>query len=142
MKLSPIQLERYFLTHLSFEADPAHDVSKAIDFHLDDLTVESDIQPLPGQDRRWLISLRIRLQPRAKSNFPYTISLDLMGVIWNARKLPRHRFEPLVRTNGPSMLYGIAREIVRETTARGPFPAFTLPSVSFLTDPIRPNQNK
>jgi len=40
----------------------------------------------------------------------------------------------VVRTNGPSMLYGVAREMARDLTARGPFPPQVLPSVSFIPD--------
>src|SRR5439155_16632306 len=43
--------------------------------------------------------------------------------------------ERLVQTNGPSILYSIARELVREQTARGPEGPFILPTASFVQDP-------
>ncbi len=134
MKLSPLQLEGYFLTELSFQADPAHNPGRPIQFHEHDLVVEPTTTPLPDQERRWQITLKIRLQPRPESNSPYSLSLSLVGVVWAAPQLPADRLESLIRTNGPAMLYGAAREMVRDLTARGPFPALSLPSVSFLSD--------
>jgi preprotein translocase subunit SecB len=132
MKLSPLQLEAYFLTDLNLQADLHHDPAKPIAFREDDLVVETDVQPLPGADRRWQVRLKIQLQPKPQSNSPYTFSLTVVGFIWAAAQLPADKLEPLVRTNGPSMLYGAAREMVRDLTARGPFPPLSLPSVLFL----------
>ncbi len=134
MKLSPLQLEGYFLTELSFQADPAHDPGKPIQFHEHDLAVEPTTTPLSDQERRWQVTLKIRLQPRRESNSPYFLSLSLVGVVWAAPQIPADRLESLIRTNGPSMLYGAAREMVRDLTARGPYPALSLPSVSFLNE--------
>jgi preprotein translocase subunit SecB len=38
----------------------------------------------------------------------------------------------LVETNGPAMLYGALREMIYTLTSRGPWPAVTLKSVTFL----------
>jgi hypothetical protein len=38
-----------------------------------------------------------------------------------------------VHANGPSMLFGAAREIIRAATGRGPWPAVIIPSTNFLT---------
>lgn len=135
MTLSPLQLEGYFLTDLSFQADHAHDPAKPIQFHEDDLVVETGMVAVPNEERRWQITLKIRLQPRPESNSPYTLALTLVGFVWAAPQLPADRLDSLVRTNGPSMLYGAAREMVRDLTARGPFPPLSLPSVSFLNKP-------
>jgi preprotein translocase subunit SecB len=44
---------------------------------------------------------------------------------------PDDRIERLVRTNGTSMLFGLLREVIRDTTARGPYTGVILPSTSF-----------
>lgn len=142
MTLSPLQLEGYFLTDLSFQADPTHDPAKPIQFHENDLVVEAGIVNVPNEERRWQVTLTIRLQPRRESNSPYTLTLTLVGFVWAAPQLPPDCLDSLVRTNGPSMLYGAAREMVRDLTARGPFPPLSLPSVSFLSKPPASKQPK
>ena len=44
---------------------------------------------------------------------------------------PEDKIERLVHINGPSMLYGALREIVKAVTLRGPYGAIILQSPSF-----------
>jgi preprotein translocase subunit SecB len=139
MKLAPLQLESYFVTEVNCRANLDFDPKKPTTFHQDDLAIAADAQPLPDQPQRWQITLNLKLQPKASSNSPYNFSLVVLGIVWAAPDLPRERLELIVRTNGPSMLYGAAREMARDITARGPFPPLTLPSVSFIPDaPVPP----
>jgi len=39
-----------------------------------------------------------------------------------------------MHANGPAMLFGAAREIIRAATGRGPWPAVIIPSTNFLAD--------
>lgn len=135
MKLSPLQLEAYFLTELSLRANQDFDPGKPTVFKETDIVVTPDMQAVKDHNRRWQVTLNLKLQPRPDSNSPYLLALNLAGVIWAAAELPEDKVVALVRTNGPSMLFGVAREIVRDLTARGPFPQLLLPSVSFLPEP-------
>jgi preprotein translocase subunit SecB len=134
MRLSPLQLEGYFLTDLNFRANQDFDPRKEVQFFADDLAVNANVQPVKDQPRRWQVTLSIKLQPQAESNSPYYLSMKVAGLIWLAREFAANKIEALVRTNGPSMLFGVAREMVRDVTARGPFPALSLPSVSFMPE--------
>jgi preprotein translocase subunit SecB len=139
MKLSPLQLEKYFLADLTFRANPEHEPSQPVQFQEEDWEVQFRVQSLSAEERRWQVAITVKLHPRSEANSPYTFSLSLMGMIWAAPQLSSERLEPLVRTNGPSMLYGVAREMVRDLTARGPYPALSLPSVSFLNAETAPS---
>jgi preprotein translocase subunit SecB len=138
MKLAPLQLEGYCLTDLTFQANPDCNPTKETRFHEDDLAVAANVQPIRDQPRRWQVTLKLKLQPKPESNSPYFFSLALVGIVWAAPDLPQDKLDSIVRTNGPSMLFGAAREMVRDITARGPFPALALPSVSFLAEPTAP----
>src|SRR5439155_22261424 len=82
----------------------------------------------------------ITYQPQANSNVPYFFSLELVGFFEVAEAVPDDRIDRLVKTNGPSMLYGIAREVVRDITSRGPYLGVLLPSVSFYEPPTAPGE--
>jgi len=134
MKLSPLQFESYVLTDLTFRARQDFIPNKELKFTESDLAVIPDVHPIKDQPRRWQVGLSIKLQPSPGTNSPYELSISLVGIIWVAPQLPLEKLDELVRTNGPSMLYGVAREMVRDLTARGPFLALVLPSVSFIPD--------
>jgi preprotein translocase subunit SecB len=135
MKLAPLQLESYFLTDLNCQANPQFKANKETKFQEKDLEVGAGVNRIKERTGRWQVSLNIKLQPAPETNSPYSFSLSLVGVIcWVGPELPEDKLEVVVRTNGLSMLYGVAREMARDLTARGPFPALVLPSVSFIPD--------
>lgn len=135
MKLAPLQLEGYFLTDLSCQAIPQFKADKETKFNEKDLEVVVAVHSIKDKPHRWQVILSIKLQPAPDANSPYSFCMNLVGVIcWVGPELPEDKFETLLRTNGPSMLYGAAREIARDLTARGPFPPLVLPSVSFIPD--------
>jgi preprotein translocase subunit SecB len=138
MKLAPLQLESFFLTDLSFRANQEFDAAKPVAFQQADLAVLTGIQPVKNLARRWQVTLNIKLQPRPEANSPYFFALNLVGILWAVAELPADRLPLLLAANGPAMLYGIAREVVRDLTSRGPFPPLALPTVSFLPDPPNP----
>jgi preprotein translocase subunit SecB len=134
MKLAPLQLEAYFLTDLNCQANPEYKADQETKFLEKDLEVTPAVQPVKGTSRRWQVSLNVRLQPAPEANSPYSLNLNLIGFVWVAPELPEDKLKAILATNGPSMLYGVAREMARDLTARGPFPPLLLPSVSFLPE--------
>lgn len=76
--------------------------------------------------------LDIEHQSIEEANSPYTFHLRLVGFFNWIPDIVVKDPEKAFKVNGPSILYGIAREIVRTETARGPFPSVTLPSASFI----------
>jgi preprotein translocase subunit SecB len=134
MKLSPLQLESYFLTELTFGANQEFNPEKETKLAETDLSVVPEIQRIKDDQRRWQVTITVKLQSKPEANSPYAFTLTLIGIVWTAPKLPEEGIEALIRTNGPTMVYGAAREMVRDITARGPFQPICLPSVSFLPE--------
>ena len=55
----------------------------------------------------------------------------MLGLFLVLNEYPQEKIERLVKVNGPSMLYGALREIVKAVTLRGPYGGIVLPSPSF-----------
>jgi preprotein translocase subunit SecB len=77
----------------------------------------------------------VKHQPAATANTPYSFALEVVGFFHVVAEFPEDKVERLVKTNGATMLYGIAREVVRDFTSRGPHAGMMLPSVSFFEAP-------
>ena len=132
MKLSPLQLERYFITDLHFSANSKFDESKEALFKCDYIEVKTAVVKDAKESNKWQITLNIKFQPSAEANIPYSYSLEMVGLFETASEFPADKVERLVKTNGSTMLYGVAREVVRELTSKGPRDGPVLPSVSFF----------
>jgi preprotein translocase subunit SecB len=65
-------------------------------------------------------------------NSPYAFTVEIVGLFHVLPAYPKDNSERLVKTNSPTLLYGIAREIVRDITSSGPHTGILLPSVSFF----------
>jgi len=137
MKLAPLQLESYFLTEVTLRANQAFDCKKPIQFGEGDLEVSHECHVLPNDAERWQVTLNLKLQAPPEANPAYYFNLQVVGVVWAMPVLAEHT-ERVVRTNGPSMLFGAAREMIRDLTARGPFAPMLLPSVSFALENLPP----
>jgi preprotein translocase subunit SecB len=135
MKPAPIQLTDYFVTDLHLSANPKFDPKNEIPVQFKDFQVGLEASSTPEKNRDWQLSLKLQFQPPADANVPYRFSADIVGFFFVHPDVPKDRIEPLVKTNGSSMLFGALREIIRETTARGPFPALILPATSFYETP-------
>lgn len=134
MKLSPIQLQAYALTELSYRANQSFDNNKPTTYKESDLVVTCACRPAAGKNLAWEVAQSIRLQPSEKANAPYYVSLQITGVFRLHPKIPTDRIEAIVRFNGSTVLFGISREILRNVTAAGPFPQLLLPTVDFRTE--------
>jgi preprotein translocase subunit SecB len=139
MELAPLQLIRYWIDDLEIHANRQFDAEKEEGHYLDSLDVNSNVRELDPPEGAtgdlglfWLISLSIKVGDEAKDTDPYGIHLNLSGILQSSPKVAADNVRRLVEVNGPSMLFGVAREIVRNLTASGPFPAVLFPSVSFL----------
>lgn len=139
MELAPLQLIRYWIDDLEIHAHRQFDVENEESDFLDSLDVNANVSELDPPEGIsgdlglfWLVSLSIKVGDDAKVTDPYDIRLNLSGIVQTSPKLVSENLRRIVDVNGPSMLFGVAREIVRNLTASGPFPAVLFPSVSFL----------
>ena len=131
--LSHLSCLDYWVVGLSLMANPDFDADKPTDLAFED--IEIDDEAIPDKDGRiWTVCLHVGQQMVPGKNAPYSFSIGIQG-----------RFEVLdgyggnaewlVRTNGPSMLFGTAREILRTMMKSGPHDAMLLPTVSFYRPP-------
>ena len=81
---------------------------------------------------RFAIDLVIKQDSSAGKNLPYAYELHMVGFIEVCPNFPEDRIQRAVETNGPSMLFGAAREILRATTGRGPYGPVLIPSTTFF----------
>ena len=126
-----MQLEWYFISDLHQTANKEFDRSKPAEVKYENLTVDVECTAEKDDNRKWQVMLRVKHQGTADCNSPYSFSLEMIGFTRVLKTYPEEMVEKLVRTNGPSMLFGVAREVLRDLTARGPHVAVLLPSVSF-----------
>jgi len=138
MKLSPLQLLDYFVAEFHFTLNSKFDAAKELQKKLDELEAIPRCDKHADNPLKWTVVLELRYQPAAETNTPYLFSLRLVGIFEVSDEFHKPSIERLVQTNGPSVLYSIARELVREQTARGPDGPFILPTASFVTDPPAP----
>lgn len=133
MKISPLQLRRYFVSESSCTANMDFDPGKQSELSFDQFHVETDLWQTEGKSGAWTLKMVITNQIGPQQNFPYEFKLVLHGFMVCTGTVP-HGLEEAryVKINGFSILYGIAREIVRATTARGPWRDVMIPTVSFF----------
>lgn len=91
--------------------------------------------------RRFQNTLLITLDQDPASTCPafYSGVIEIVGLF---RVADAYAEDParLVHVSGSSLLYGAARELVCNLSARGPWPMMTLPTMNFTPQPA-PNQH-
>jgi len=135
MKLSPVQLEAYALTDVSCRANQEHKPDQPVSYREEDIVINHKSERDPSDDRLWKASLSVNIQPRAEANAPYCVSVQLSALVRALPQLETKDIETLMRVNGASLLYGVAREVVRQVTSIGPYAPLLIPSVTFRPDP-------
>jgi preprotein translocase subunit SecB len=133
MKLAPLQLTDYFVLSIQVEALTDYDARKEQDLDVADLQVTENYVPA-GEDKpnRFLIDLIIKQEALEGKNLPYSYELHMVGFIEVSPNFPGDKVQRAVETNGPSMLFGAAREILRAATGRGPYGPVLIPSTTFF----------
>jgi preprotein translocase subunit SecB len=132
MHASNLQLEHYFLTEFSYSVNPEFDPDKAVEIRLADIVVNYSKQCLNSDDpRAWQVDLKVEFLSSAERNVPYSFSASIIGFFVVSPKVLDDKVELFVETNATSVLYSTLREIVCTITAKGPFRALLLPTLSF-----------
>ena len=139
MKTSPLQLERYYLTELHYETNDALQIKE-----MPELTLESavGIGRNNEDERRFKVQLKVSFGPVAPDLIPQKGSVTFTGFFAVDPAYPIEKVSMLVETNAPSVLYGAAREMFCNLTARGPWGMVTLPSQSFYKSAPKPVEQK
>lgn len=133
MKLAPLQLTDYFVVSIRVEALADHDPAKPQDLDVANLQVtEKCIRSDGDHPNRFSVDLVIKQDALIGKNLPYAYELHMVGFIEVRPGFPAEQLERAVETNGPSMLFGATREILRSATGRGPYGPLLIPSTTFF----------
>jgi preprotein translocase subunit SecB len=133
MKLAPLQLTDYFVHSIRVEALVDYDPEKKQDLDIASLQVTENCFPSNGDHpNRFVIDLLIKQDAWEGKNLPYAYELHMVGFIEAHPGFPKDKLQSTVETNGPSMLFGAAREILRAATGRGPYGPVLIPSTTFF----------
>jgi preprotein translocase subunit SecB len=131
MKPALIQLLDYFLTDLHVSANAKFNPKEKVPLRFEDFETGVEFAHAKDRKRQGKIILSLRYQPAAEANVPYRFAAEIVGELVVLDAATDELAERLFNTNGPSMLYGVLREIIRDATARGPYTGVILPSTSF-----------
>ena len=131
---SPLQLRRYFVSELSIQANKRFKTDQPVTLGMDDVVLEPRFTPIPKKAREWEVVLRIFHQGKEGVNTPYYFSVELVAFFGVHKSYEAGKSEWLVRTNASSVLYSMAREILRSAMSHGPFMPLILPTVTFYTE--------
>lgn len=133
MKLAPLQLTDYFVHTIRVEALVDYDSDKEQDLDVASLQVTEICLPSNGDHpNRFSIDLLIKQEALEGKNLPYSYELHMVGFIEAHPDFPKDKLQRAVEINGPSMLFGAAREILRAATGRGPYGPVLIPSTTFF----------
>lgn len=137
MILAPLQLRDYWLESVSVRTNADFDPKREADLEVDFMDVKSEVTQLKSENGEengtiWMVYLTISQDIPKGKNIPYEFSLEMCGVVAAHPSLTGERLERAVQVNGPSMLFGSAREILRAATGRGPYAPVIIPSTNFF----------
>ena len=127
MKPSPLQLERHFFTKIHVDAHPDGDPAAQAQ-----LQSQVEVAQAERDPKRYQLTLRLKLVAAGDKKPQYTAEFQVVGVVRVADGWPDPAVQQLVQANGPALLYGAAREMLCNLTARGPWPMVCLHSVTFV----------
>src|SRR5271166_4259714 len=129
MKPAPLVLEYYFVERFEFGVNAHFDPKQPPELRFEDFQMVPNVEILAAQEetlfdkRKDLMRAQIRLtigfQPSHEGNFPYTFQISLVGLFGVQANATAIDPLNLLQVNGPSILFGAAREIIANFTSRG-----------------------
>lgn len=131
---SSLKCRGYYVTELALTANPHHQTPEKINLDFADLTIEANAEPVNSEEGApfWRVALRVHQNVGPEKNAPYNFAIALLGTFDVHPRFPADRAKQLVEVNGSSILYGAARQILRDAMSNGPFRPLLLPTASFI----------
>jgi len=106
-------------------------MEREVPLHAQDVNVTIEVGQNPDNELEWLFRLKIVLDD-VDAKFPYDFRVRLLGYFVVSKECEPTMREQLATINGPSILYGAAREILAIASARSRFVSIFLPPVRFF----------
>jgi preprotein translocase subunit SecB len=136
MRHSPLQLLNYFVPEMSFSANQLFNQERPIEGGIEHFSVEATAsqqkapKDFPGHS--WAVEMVIAQEIKEGQNFPYRFKMTIVGMFaFKGDVMADDKENQFVKVNGSSMIYGVARELMRSTASIGPWGALIIPTVSF-----------
>lgn len=134
---APLQLRDYWVDFIQTQTNKDYDPKSPADLDLESITAEANVKQWPIDQSEesgtvWAVDLVIEQKIPHGKNIPYAFKLDLSGFVAVHPSLSGEKLENVIQVNGPALLFGVAREIIRAATGRGPFAPVLIPSTNFL----------
>ena len=129
--ISPLEVLDYYVKSMTFVANLKCDKDKPYQLDLDDVIITNEVLPIKDIKNRFAVILNLEIKAPELKNTPYAIKLEMYGYFQVPYVMPETIREKIVKTNGTSILYGAAREIIKEMTGRGIYKQILIPTASF-----------
>jgi preprotein translocase subunit SecB len=129
--LSPVECKNYVVLEAHMNVNTAFDAGKPLDLVLSDLEIQHSLHQGQDKPNEGIVRVHVEMKHDEKKNVPYHVRVYLAGNFSIAAAFPEEKKVLFLKTNGASILYGVARELVRDLTSRGPHSQILLPTVSF-----------
>jgi len=126
MQPSVLQLERSFFRRIELTASPT---ANAVPPQL----IEADVSSGRAAENplRYQVTLVVRLVESNGKESGYKGEVEVVGLFTISDSILEKDRDQIVSVHGSSLLFGMAREMISNITARGPWPMFVLPTVTF-----------
>lgn len=128
----PLDVQSYHINELTFRAFDEFDEGRE---SAGGFNVDFDVQRNANDESTFRIIMRIKLATdgyTTDENPQYGIGLTIVGYFGFAEDTEEELMQRMVRINGSSILYGIARGIVGQATGASKHGQFVLPTVNFV----------
>jgi len=150
MKASPLHLEGYHIAEFSFEVNERfqnktpfgawtgyhYSPDRPWKVEATDFKIDAELYEKTDDASRIRYVLTISSASR-KDQVPYSFRVSLVGYFHIDKNFPEKEAYLLIYASAPSLLYGVAREMLAMMTGRGPYPAVILPTATFYDDAVR-----
>ena len=134
LQLKPSPIEVVSQEIIGIHLDSTYSKEDPSQFGQSRLSVDRDVHAVQGQEGCWVLQLTIHIDSTESGAPPaYTGRIELLGY-YQVHKDYKQDPDRLIRITGASMLYGVAREMLCQITARSANGMITLPSVSFFEE--------
>lgn len=126
---APLHLESYFVEQLEYLARPDFDRGKPAE---ETRTIDWQVLQHKESKDRFMLKLRVELSGDGTRNARCRVLVGLVGFFLVEAECKGQQRADMLNLNAPSILYGIARQLVTDTTANGPWGKVFLPTADFV----------
>lgn len=133
MRISPLRLKNSIISGASFRSSDQFVPKGQSGSDLPpELKAEVSRAKRIDGHREWRVELKVSLEEGP--SVPYFFSITVVGYFEISEEIDDSTSENIVAVNGPTLLFGSAREFITLITGRGPHGPFQLPAVSFVDE--------